>query len=253
MTLISTIIQDAYREGNINAIGVVPSAVQLEEGLTLLSRLRKSVLGTEAGVPLSPIIVGRNGITRPSGYPWYDSVPDVTDWFVPDNSQLVLNLTTAQTVYLSPEPEDGARFAFIDKSGNLATRNLTVNANGRTLGGSASTVFSTNSLDKEYFYRADEGDWKLIEPLEAADEWPYPEEFDDMFVIGLAMRLNPRYEISINPQSVEQYRRTSRMFKARYSQVREMESEQGLIRTLGVRFRQIGGWVSSSGAFNRGW
>lgn len=230
MTLISTIITDAYREGNLIAVATTPTANELAEGLTLLNRYIASVYGNEAGEELGSVVIGNSGITRPQGYPGYNQVPDEADWTVPDNSRLFLNLSSAQTVYLNPNPRDGARFAFIDKAGTLDTANLTVNGNGRTIGGSATLVVSTEYAAQEYFYRADTGNWALVSPLEDDDDFPFPTEFEDMFVIGLALRLNPRHGTMINQQSMATYNRLLKAFRARYRQVFEMCVELGLAR-----------------------
>jgi hypothetical protein len=119
MTIVSQIIADGYRESNLIPINGTPSTDQTSEALRLLNRLVSSVYGNEAGDQLNPLPIGNNNISKPSGYPYYN-VPS-GDWFVPLNSQLVLNTTVATSVWLHPMPEDGSRFSFIDKSSNLAT------------------------------------------------------------------------------------------------------------------------------------
>src|SRR3546814_5364482 len=51
----------------------------------------KSVFGDEVGEPLTALPIGSLNIDRPSGYPWWDTVPD-GDWFVPKNTRAVFNL-----------------------------------------------------------------------------------------------------------------------------------------------------------------
>lgn len=234
MTLVSTIIRDAYRESNLIAISADPTDDEKSEGLSLLNRLLPSVYGTEAGEELDPIVIGRNNIDRPSGWPWYDQVPAQSEWFVPPNARLILNLTSPQTVWLNPNPQDGERFSFVDTSDNLATYNLTVDGNGRKIGAGFSTVVNTNGATAEYMYRADIGTWLKFTPLEADDTFPFPTEFDDLFVIGLAMRINPRNAVQADVQSQQQYTRLLRMFKARYRQNEEVGSEPGIVRTPGA-------------------
>lgn len=240
MTLVSDIIRDAYRESNLIAISADPTSAEQTEGLRLLNRFVSSVYGLEDGEGLQPILVGRNNISRPSGYPDYNQVPDETDWFVPANSRLILNLTSAQSVYLDPNPEDGARFSVQDKSGNLATYNLTVYGNGRTIASATSVTLSTNSLNRDYTYRAESGDWTVVSPLIAADTFPFPTEFEDLFVIGLAIRLNPRHAVELDSQSEIVYQRLMRSFKARYRQHNEVGAELGLLKTTGYRHSSDG-------------
>jgi len=62
------------------------------------------------------------------------------------------------------------------------------------------------------------------------DAFPFPEEFDDLFILMLAFRLNPAYERQLDPQSGEMLRRAKKQFSARYSNIIAVRSELGLIR-----------------------
>jgi hypothetical protein len=253
MTLVSDIIRDAYRESNLISITADPTANETAEALRLLNRVVASTRGQEAGEELDQILIGRNNISRPQGFPYYDGVPDGTLWYVPLNARLVLNLTSAQTVYLDPMPIDGARYAIQDKSGNLSTHNLTVHGNGRTIAGAESVTYSTDNVNIEYMYRADTGDWLAVSPLLVGDTFPFPADFDDLFVIGLAMRLNPRNGATADPQSAASFQRLMRNFKARYRQSQQMVSELALVRTLGTRHRFYDDTRLGNNLFNSGW
>lgn len=253
MTLVSDIIRDAYRESNLISITADPTDAETAEALRLLNRLVASTRGQEAGEELDQILIGRHNIARPQGFPYYDGVPDSTLWYVPLNARLVLNLTSPQTVYLDPMPIDGARYAVQDKSGNLSTYNLIVHGNGRTIAGAESVTYSTNNVNTEYMYRADTGDWLAVSPLLIDDTFPFPPDFDDLFVIGLAMRLNPRNGAAIDPQSTGAYQRSMRNFKARYRQSQQMVAELALVRTLGTRHRFYDDTRLGNNLFNSGW
>lgn len=177
MTTVSQIIADAYRESNLKAIGTTPTDEENAEALPRLQSLVSSMLGNEAGVKLSVIPIGRNNINRPSGWPYYTGTPFV-DWFVPLNVRLALNLDSAEEVNLHPMPQDGSRFAIADLSGNLATNNLTVNGNGRTIEGADTLVLNTSEIKEEWFYRDDTGDWSRVTNLTLDDPMPYPQDFD---------------------------------------------------------------------------
>lgn len=237
MTLVSEIIRDAYRECNLIAISADPTTAEQAEGLRLLNRFVASVYGQEFGEELLPVLIGRNNINRPSGFPWYENVPDTVNWFVPSNSRVVLNLTTPQTLYLNPNPHDGERFAFIDKSSNLSTYPITINANGRSIAGTTSVTYSTDGDVREFMYRADIGDWTQVLPLEADDTFPFPTAFDDLFVIGLALRINPRNAQETVPDSTGMFNRLMRQFKARYRQKQMQPAELALVLTPGERRR----------------
>lgn len=251
MTLVSQIITDAYRQSNLLAIGDSPTSGQETEALRYLNRIVKSVFGNEAGEQLQTFPLGDNGIDRPAGWPWWGNAPPA-DWYVPKNQRLVLNLTDNTTIYLHPRPDPGSRIAVVDVSNNLATYNLTIDGNGRNIEGSPMLTLSTNGTEKEWFYRDDLGDWVVYSELELADEFPFPLEFEDYFISLLAMRLNPAYGASMDPQSVETMRRTRSQLKTRYSQRIEIRSEEALLRTLGVGPYWWQSYNDSTELFDRG-
>lgn len=255
VTLVSDIIRDAYRESNLIAISTEPSGAQRQEALRLLNRLLASVFGNEEGEQLIPLPIGSNGINRPAGFPGYQNVPTTTDWVVPPNVRLVLNVTQATEVWLTPTPMDGARFAITDHSGNLATFPLTIRGNGANVSGAPTSVINTNGVNIEYMYRADRGSWTIVTPIVETDEWPFPPEFDDMFIVGLAMRLNPRSNIATAQESLLIYRRSLSQFRARYRQAGQGNVDLGLLRTRGIMdtlWAFPGASYDSTASFNAG-
>lgn len=228
-TLVSSIITDAFRETNLIPLGVSPTTDQSAEAFRRLSSIVVAVLGNEAGETLVPMPLGQNDITSPSGYPWWqNTLPG--NVFVPTNTRIMLNLTGAGSVNLHPKPHDGARMGIVDASGNLASHPLTIYGNGRLIEGQTQMVYSTNGQTKEWFYREDLGNWVTVTPLDSAGTMPFPPEFDDMFIVMLAMRLNPRYGQVINPASVDALKSTMTKFSARYKQSdTQMPSEDGLL------------------------
>ena len=229
MTITQQIITDAYRASNLIGVGESPDLAQQDEALRYLNRIVKSALGNEVGDILNSFPIGRKDISRPAGYPWWNDTPD-NDWFVPKNTRLMCNLDNPVEVFLHPDPDDGSRLGAIDVPGNFSTNPLTIHGNGRLIEGATSVVLNVDETDKEWFYRADLGSWMLYSPLGIADDFPFPEEFDDFFVILLAVRLNPSYNTSIDAQGKEIFERSSRQFKARYTQNIQVRSELGLIR-----------------------
>jgi hypothetical protein len=229
MTLVSQIITDAYRQSNILAIGDLPTDDQNTEGLTYINRVVKSVFGNEVGDPLMAFPIGGAGISRPAGYPWYGTVPDA-DWFVPKNTRLMFNLTQPVDIYLHPDPDAGTRFAVSDVTGNFSTYPVTVHGNGRLIEGAQSITLNTDDLKREWFYRDDTATWERYSPLEAADTFPFPEEFDDFFITMLAIRLNPSYGVQLDAQSEAIFKRSRSQLRTRYTQDVPMRSEIALIR-----------------------
>lgn len=258
MTTAFQIIVDAYRQSNLLALGVPPTQAQEVEALRYLNRILKSVFGNEVGEPLQGFPIGRNNINRPAGYPVWNPAPS-NEWFVPKNTRVNLNLEeTGLELFLVPWPDDGTRFAVADASRNLATYPVTVHGNGAFIEGAASIVLNTNDLDAEWMYRADRAEWVKYAPLTLFDDFPFPEEFDDYFILTLAFRLNPAYERTLDPQSAELLRKAKTQIRARYTQNIQMPSELALIRpaiTAADRDRWAGPrrWISPNAMFNEGW
>jgi hypothetical protein len=229
MTTVSQIITDAYRQSNLVAAGASPTSTEETESLRYLNRLVKSVLGHEVGESLSAFPVGAENISRPSGYPWYNTVPD-NNWYVPKNTRLVCNLDQSLTLYLHPAPDDGTRVAVTDAGTSFTAFPVTLNGNGNLIENATSVTLSTDGTNSEWFYRADTANWVKYAPLIAADTFPFPEEFDDYFITLLAIRLNPAYGVTLDGQSQVIFNRAETQLKARYRQSVPMRSELGLIR-----------------------
>lgn len=205
MTLVSDIIKRAYRECNLIPLVSDPSANQSTEALPLLNSIIMSTIGNEAGDEFTNLNYGGD----------YDQSDCISEW-VPDNTRLILNLEAATTLYLDPMPYEGQRIAVADVSGNLNTFNLILDGNGRTIEDAATATLDTDGLNREWMYRADTGNWTRVAPLTTSDEMPFPIEFDDYFIILLAIRLNPRYGQELSSQSFETMKRSRGQLRSRY-------------------------------------
>lgn len=229
MTTIRQLITDGFRESGLIETGGVPDADEFEEGLRKLQSMYSSLFGNELGDPLSSLNYGANGMNNSYAIA-SDYTAEIDSAYVPTNYRLICNLATPATIYLDPEPRDGARLAIIDNSGNFATNPLTINANGRKIEGATSVALNTNALTRDWFYRADLGQWNRVTDLVAEDQSPLPIEFDDMLSTLLAMRLNPRYGATLDQSTVEVLERGRRTFRARYKQISEQSCEDGIVR-----------------------
>jgi hypothetical protein len=231
MTVALDIIVQSLRETNIIAIDSNPSPSEAQEGVDRLQSLVLSVLGNECGYIMEDWVIGNAGmgnplsVTQPSGYDL--STASVASYTVRPQSRLVVDLSAAQTLDLDPMPQDGQRFSVVDVGGDFATYNLTLNGNGRRIEGATSLTLSTNSVSSQWLYRADKSNWVAIEPLDIESEMPFPPDFDDYFIISLAMRLNPRYGVNLNEASAMRLAQQKSQFVARYSQSRLRVSAPG--------------------------
>lgn len=228
-TAITSIISDALRETNLIPLGVSPTTDQQNEAFSKLVTIVASVLGNEAGESLTPMPLGQDNITSPIGYPWWSNeLPG--NIFLQTNTRIMCNLTGAGTVNFNPRPHDGARMGIVDVSNNFATNPLTIHGNGRMIEGQQSMVYNTNGETREWLYREDLGNWVVVSPITLMGTMPWPTEFDDMFIIMLAMRLNPRYGQVMHPASVETLKNVMSKFSARYKQSDSQQpSEDGLL------------------------
>jgi hypothetical protein len=199
-TPIITIITQALRETNLIPLGVSPTTAQTEEAFSLLQSVTSSVLGNEMGENLNPMPLGQDNIVSPKGYPWWNnSLPG--NLFVATNVRIMCNLTADGFVNLHPKPHDGARMGIVDVAGN-----------------------------REWVYREDLGNWVVVTPLDLTGNMPFGSEYDDMFIIKLAMRLNPRYGQIMHPASMQTLKDVQTKFVARYSQTTtQVPVESGLL------------------------
>jgi hypothetical protein len=218
MTLVSAILLSAFRESNLVAGSASLNSTQETEALNRFNPLVTSVIGWEAGENLKQWSIGTTGYANPPA-----SLRQENWKYPPINSMLVLNHSQAETVYLPECPSDGARIAVQDIRSQLATYNVTLNGNGRMIEAAATLTLSTDDLNRTWFYRADLGDWRRVSTLATGDEMPFPVEFDDMFIIMLAARLNPRYGRKMDPLTVSFLDRSRKMFEARYRQSEDIK------------------------------
>lgn len=249
MTIVRQIVTDAYREPGIIGVEESPSAEQLTEGLRRLNALYRSLFGNELGDPLKSVNYGSQGLSNTYAKD-EDVSSDIDSIYVPVNHRLILNIGAATTLYLNPNPQDGARVAVVDNGGNVSTYNVTVNGNGRHIEDTSTVVLNTNSVNREWFYRADTGNWVKVTDLTADDVSPLPEDFDDLLVTLLAFRLNPRYGAQSSDEMIQTLKRIKKLFSARYKQITEELSEIGLYRIPSTRhYWQTG---NTTRTFNRG-
>jgi hypothetical protein len=222
MTVVSSIITQALRETNIIAVGANPTPNEASEALDRLQSLILSVLGNEVGYVLEDWnITADDDILKPSGF-----IQNTLDFIVAPQSRLVCNLSAATELLLDPQPQDGQRVSVVDAKGNFAANNFTLNGNGRRIEGALTKVLATNSVKSQWIYRADQANWVVIDPLASNSEMPFPEEFDDYFIISLACRVNPRFGRELAAESKMRLTQQHDQLVLRYNQSRLREATQ---------------------------
>jgi hypothetical protein len=232
MTTALQIITDAYRENNIVPNGAVLSAALEDEGFRRLKTLISSALGQDIGHPLVDWPVGVVSYNE-SMSGWGSD-----RWSSPrPNSRLVFNIDEPQTIYLPFDPWNGARISVLDRGGNFATHNVTLNGNGRSIEGTDDVVLATDDLNREWLYRADMGDWVRVVGLElSSEEMPFPDRFDDYWIIKLAIRLNPRFGRTMTEETKHRLAEVTAHIQSEYRQRRAIHAEPGSLQSNYRRF-----------------
>lgn len=214
MSTLSEIIQRAFRESQILDIDRQPSTAQSAEALQML----QGIIARCTRPATVPIWLGNLGAIREQkGTVFRDFNPFIGKRAVPQDCFVNLLLDTATEILLPPSPGDGARLTFIDVAGTLADNPLTIQGNGNLVAGSTLQVLSTNSQIYSLMFRRDIANWQVVSTLAATDQMPFPMEFDDMFVIELAIRINPRYGKEISGITSEMYQMMRSRFIGRYT------------------------------------
>lgn len=227
MTLISSIITDAYRESNMLPLGKEPTANQSTEALRLYSAVISAIYGGDAGERLTDWPLG-NFDRDPNGCDYILPYTDHRLHHPPINQRLIAVNSAAATIWLTPRPQDGSRMGVTDPYGRLSEVPLTLDGNGRPIEDAASILLDTDGIYREWIYRADLSAWLRITDLAADDENPFPQAYDTMFIVLLAMRLNPRYGRTLDAQSLEFLKNNRREFIARYLQSRPLEIDDSI-------------------------
>lgn len=246
MTLTSFIIIDALREGNLIALGETGDAAQGAEGLRLLNRLVASVFGNEVGEGLQDwAIPGAEGVVT---VPW-------ADW-VPSDVRFVLGEGAGeQTFNLNPYPQNGDRLQLIDSGSGFAANPVTfVPQAAKFEGSSGDFVADEDDFNRTWLYRADLADWVRILPLDPAEDFPFPEAYDDAFIGLLAARLSPRYQQSMSAESQASLARSLSQLRAGYARTKRTPTDLAVLRMTGSGYSQAyGGGPVTTQQFLNGW
>jgi len=224
VTLVSSIILQAYRECNMLPLGKEPNANQSTEALQLHNATLTAVFGGDAGEGLTDWPLGNFDRESTCPLPFTDyrlRHPTI-------NRRLIAVNDEAIRVHFALRPQDGARMGVADPFSRLEAFPITLDGNGRTIEGTPNVLLDTDGTFQEWMYRADLGDWMKVSNVVAADENPFPDKFDTMFVILLAMRLSPRYGRALPAESVAALKQNKREFVARYLQAMPLEIDDSI-------------------------
>jgi len=250
MTLVSQIITDGLRESNLIAVGASPKVPEQAEALRRLQNLVSSAIGNDVGEMLLNWPLGNFGRAQD----WKENVSTQQLQNPTANCRLIATAEASMTVNLPAIPSAGARVAIVDPLNRLAAFPVTLDANGAAIEGQATLVLSDNGMNRSWFYRDDLGAWLRTTNLDPAQEFPFPDEFDDYFVTKLAMRLNPRYGKAISDLTVARLREQKQDITNRYLQSAPLHINTEASFTSRMSFENWSEmWLGSdSGAWARG-
>lgn len=238
MTTARSLIQSAFREGNLIDANAVPTDNELAEGLEKLNRYIRGVFGFEMGEPLADWLVPAPQRTAAvaANYPQMPfpldasaglmSIPYSADLsaqvyrYPPKNSRIVWG-QTGESCWFPEQPDDGCRMGFVIGSGERGGDNaaqLTIDGNGKLIGTQSSVTLTTASPAMEWMYRADLGVWKPLVNMALDDDCLFPFELDDLWICALAIRLAPSFEKKVHPVTQATFSAMLSKLKARYRQ-----------------------------------
>lgn len=241
MTAVSDIIERAFYEAALTTELQHATPTQTRRAAETLTSIIRYLYGSNVGEYFQTFPLGNVGVREPTNYGNGFSCP-------PANSMLIASNEAALAIDFPANPSDGARMGVSDPLGRLAGFPVTASGNGRAIGGQAQQVLAAGQV---WFYRADLGSWVLMTPLGLASEMPFPEDYDDMFVVLLAMRLNPVYGRDGIPAIQRDMLRDMRQqFLNRYLQSAPMQRNTDLYYSSLQTWDE--GWSGDTNDWNQG-
>lgn len=226
MATAGNIVQRAFREGNLKPAGKSPTDTEQSEALQYLTSFIQNLFRTTIARRLmdwtTPNIQTAPRDARYPLYPRNQSINPDKYPYPPANVRLTTRLTGPQTIYLQQYPTDGALIQLVNVGPEFGTHPLTLDANGFLIEGQDTLVFDTDpsyNAPIMWMFRADKGSWeRLVFPLTADAEMPFPEEFDDFFVASLNIRMAPTYGKQVHPVTAAIATEGAANIEARYFQ-----------------------------------
>lgn len=233
MTIAADIIQSGFREGNLIPAGQQPTTAELTEALPLLNRFINGIYGYEMGENFVDWLVPPNQLTAPAPttYPQGSFVTSLLgstrmapcdQWQRPPKNSRIIFGSIDSKVWMPSNPQDGSRIAVVQGSGQspgaAPGQQLVIDGNGRLIDGADSVTLTAPITGQSWLYRADLAQWITVADVVSGGEMPFPKDFDDFFICGLAIRLAPRYGKITAAETAKTAGLTLARLKARYRQ-----------------------------------
>jgi len=250
MTQVAEIVEKAFFEAGLTTELQHATPTQMANAVDTLAGVVLFLYGTSVGEQLRPWLLGNFGRATQM----QRALPSNILQYPPPNVRLIAVNEAALTLNLPGNPSPGSLISISDPHARLATYPVTLAGNGYTIEGAASLVLSTNSANTLWLFRDDLSNWSRVTPLLAADDMPFPGEYDQMFIILMAMRLNPAYGRNISSVQAQFLKDFRQQFDARYVQSLPLQLDQSLSR---MSLQSNDAWATgqfdgSNNAFNLG-
>lgn len=234
--IISEIIECAYQESGVKALGVLPTAVEVKYALTRLNSIVSMLFGNKISTNVidwavsptrsAPLTTENQALPFPKGDTDEANVVSTshvlntseTRKYIPVNCRMVCDIEYETNVWLHESPHDGAKVSFVALK---QTADFIINANGRKIEGHDEIFipYIGDNSPRTWFYRADLADWILLKPLVETDTSPLPSDFDDLLICALAIRLSAVNGQEPRSGTLKQYDELLRMLENRYMSV----------------------------------
>jgi len=250
MTQVAEIIEKAFFEAGLTTELQHATPTQMSNAADTLAAIVLFLYGTSVGEQLRPWLLGNFGRAAQM----QRTLPSNILQYPPPNVRLVATNEVALTLNLPGNPSPGSLIGISDPHARLATYPVTLDGNGYTIEGAATLVLNTDSVNTLWLFRDDLSNWSKVIPLVAADDMPFPGEYDQMFTILMAMRLNPAYGRNISSVQAQFLKDYQQQFNARYVQSLPLQLDTSLSRMSHQSYNDWsnGQFDDTNAAFNLG-
>lgn len=234
-----SIITEALRGSGRIDQDEYPSAGELEAGLKDLYSVLQNLLGFELGGPFYEKNINKDtelnkkiDISR-SGKSY----------------RFNCNLLRDSVLCLPSVPKNGSRLSIIDSRNSFGTYSLTLDANERAIDGLDTIVLNEDGTVKEWFYRADLGQWLEVRQPHILSDLPIPAKYDRLLTYMLVEFLGGE----LTQGEAATVRTLRRRMRAEYAETIETGSELALLITSASDWNRGNYWSKNDlWDFNKG-
>lgn len=250
MTQVADIIEKAFFEAGLTTDLQHATPTQTANAMDTLAGIISLQYGTNVGEIFQPWPLGNYGRSADARQVLSGNILVMP----PANSMLIATNEGALTVYLPVNPSPGSRFGIVDPYSRLAANPVTLDGNGHAIESGQSVLLDTDATNRQWLYRDDLGAWARVTPLLITDDMPFPSDFDQMFIILLAMRLSIPYGQNQSQLQLSFLKGMSQQFQARYTQSLPLQINPEIAFPTAQSYENFAGgwWGNSTEAWNQG-